>query len=93
MSFPARVSHLVITAAHRQPAHVLSLISKMKHVYFSFVDSSNISKQIKIEVWGFRKTSAIMKHMKCLKRTIYKYSPEVLMALRNSMFTLPCSAP
>lgn len=49
MSFPARTSHLVITAAHWQPALVLSLISKIKHVYFSFVDSSNISRQIKIE--------------------------------------------
>lgn len=50
MSFPARGSHLVITAAHWQPARVLSLISTMKHVYFSFVDNHNISRQIKIAV-------------------------------------------
>lgn len=50
MSFPASGNHLVITAAHWQPTHVLSLISKMKHVYFSFVDSGNISRQIKIAV-------------------------------------------
>lgn len=33
-----------------------------------------------------------MKHMKCLNRTIYKYAPEVLVALKNRLFTLPCYA-
>lgn len=63
MSFPARGSDLVITAAaHWQPAHVLSLISKMKHVYFSSVDSSNISRQITIadrEGLGFLETFSL----------------------------------
>lgn len=50
MSFPARGSRLTITAAHWQPAHVLSLISTMKHVYFSSLGNCDITRQIKIVV-------------------------------------------
>lgn len=33
-----------------------------------------------------------MKCMKYLNQTTYKYAHEVLLALKNSLFTLPCKA-
>lgn len=39
-----------ITAAHWQPVCVQFLISKLKRVYFSFVDGSYISRRIKAAV-------------------------------------------
>lgn len=97
MSFPARGSHLVITAAHWQLARVLSLISKNETCIFFFCRQRRYFQANQDcgsrKLWGLRKLEFIMKYMKCLNRAIYKYAVEVLLALRNSLFTLPCNAP
>lgn len=93
MSFPARSSHFV----HYCCSLAASLCSVSdfqietcifffcrRQLYFQANQGCGSRRFGVLEKFQF-----IMKCIKCLNQTVYKYSTEVLLALKNSLFTLP----
>ena len=107
VSFPARGNHLVITACSLAD-HVCSVSDSQNETcifffcrqrrYFQANQGLRSKKKernkkkrflgsLGLEIFQF-----IMNCMKCLNQAIYKYAREVPLALKNSIFTLPCNA-